>query len=56
MIQRYVFRADVIGDTDIFKIPSVPVSPTFLSHRFVDRWKASGFKGLHFKPVWAPPN
>lgn len=56
MIQRHVFRADVIGEIDVFKIPNLRVSPTFLSHRFVDRWKASGLKGLEFKQVWAPPN
>jgi hypothetical protein len=31
------------------------VSPIFVSHRFVDRWEASGLKGLEFKQVWAPP-
>lgn len=52
MIQRHVFRADVIREFDVFKIPNLRVSPTFLSHRFVDRWKATGLKGLEFKQVW----
>jgi hypothetical protein len=56
MIQRHVFRANVIGEIDIFKIPNLRVSPTFLSQRFVDRWKASGLNGLEFKHVWAPAN
>jgi hypothetical protein len=56
LIQRHVFRADVVGEIDVFKIPNLRASPTFLSHRFVDRWKASGLKGLEFKQVWAPPN
>lgn len=56
MIQRHVFRADVIDGIDVFKIPNLRVSPTFFSHRFVDRWKAGGFKGLEFKQVWAAPN
>jgi hypothetical protein len=54
MIQRYVFRPDVMGDTVIFKIPNLRVSPTFLSHRFIERWNMSGLKGLEFKEVWAP--
>lgn len=54
MIQRYVFVAAVIREVDVFKIPNLRVSPTFLSHRFVDRWKASGLNGLEFKRVWAP--
>ena len=52
MIQRYVFRADVIGELDTFKIP-IRVSPTFLSQRFVDRWEASDLQGLQFTPLWA---
>jgi hypothetical protein len=56
MIQRHVFRADVVRDVEIFKIPNLRVSPTFLSHHFVDRWKSSGLKGLEFKQVWALPN
>jgi hypothetical protein len=56
MIQRHVFRADVIGETDVFKLPNLRVSPTFLSQRFVDRWEASGLKGLDFERVWVPPN
>lgn len=53
MIQRYAFRPDVVADHEIFKIPSLRVSPTFVSHRFVDRWKESGLTGLEFKQVWA---
>lgn len=49
-------RPDVIGEIDIFKIPNLRVSPTFLSQRFVDRWKASGLTGLEFEQVWAPAN
>lgn len=56
MIQRYVFRGDPIAGVDVFKIPSLKVSPTFVSQRFVDRWGAVGLKGLGFKKVWAPTN
>lgn len=53
MIKRHVFRQDVIREIDIFKIPSLRVSPTFVSHRFVDLWRSTGLKGLEFKQVWA---
>jgi len=43
----------VVADNEIFKIPSLRVSPTFVSHRFVDRWKESGLTGLEFERVWA---
>lgn len=52
MIQRYVFRADVIAGIDIFKIPNLRVSPTFVSQRFVDQWNTAGLKGLEFHLVW----
>jgi len=55
MIQRHVFRPDVVDEIDIFKLPNLRVSPTYLSQRFVERWKASGLKGLEFKQVWALP-
>lgn len=53
MIERYAFSPDVVADNDVFKIPSLRVSPTFVSHRFVDLWKASRLTGLEFKRVWA---
>lgn len=56
LIQKHVFRIEVVAGNDIFTIPIERVSPTFVSHRFVDRWKASGLKGLEFKQVWAQPS
>jgi hypothetical protein len=53
MIVRHSFRASVVSDNEIFKIPSLRVSPTFVSHRFVDRWTEAGLTGLEFKQVWA---
>lgn len=54
-IQQHAFRADVLGDIEIFKIPNLTVSPTFVSHRFVDRWNECGFQGLEFTREWASP-
>ncbi len=53
-IKRYVFRPDVVDGVDIFKIPNLTVSPTFVSERFVDTWNACGLVGLDFLPVWEP--
>jgi hypothetical protein len=51
MIQRYVFRGDLVGDTDVFKLPNLRVSPTFVSRHFVDHWRAAGLDGLDFRRV-----
>jgi hypothetical protein len=53
-IKNYSFFDRVVEGIDIFKIPNLRVSPTFLSHRFVDKWNESGQKGLEFKQVWKP--
>lgn len=55
-IQRYAFRAEVVRDVDIFKIPNLRVSPTYVSHRFVEFWRSSGLTGLEFKRLWEWPN
>lgn len=56
MIRRHVFREAVVAKNDIFKIPNLRSSSTYLSHRFVDLWKSSGLRGLEFNLVWAAPN
>ena len=56
MIQRYVFRSDLVRDVDVFKVPNLRVSPTFVSQRFVDRWNESGLKGVEFNKVWTSSN
>lgn len=55
MIQRYAFKEAVVRNADVFKIRGMRVSPTFVSQAFVDRWSASGLKGLEFKKVWSLP-
>lgn len=53
MIQKYMFRPEVVDGVDVFKIMNLKASPTFLSQRFVDQWNDRGLKGLEFKQVWA---
>jgi hypothetical protein len=55
LIKRYAFRPDVIKDVDIFKIPNVRNSPTFVGQRFIDIWKSAGLVGLDFNQVWPDP-
>lgn len=51
-IERYAFRPEVIEGADVFKIPQFRASPTFVSQRFRDAWKAAKLRGLDFKPIW----
>jgi hypothetical protein len=55
MVESYDFRPTVIADTVVFKIPTLRVSPTFVTQRFVDLWRSSGLRGLQFRPVWTAP-
>jgi hypothetical protein len=52
-ITRYAFRPEVVAGVDIFKLPSLRVSPTFVSEYFVKAWKAAGLRGLVFNKVWS---
>ncbi len=52
-VTRYAFRPETVCAVDIFKIPSLRVSPTFVSDRFVRAWKSSGLRGLVFNKVWS---
>jgi hypothetical protein len=51
-IDRHVFRTELVSNVDVFKIPNLRVSPTYLSQSFVARWEASGLKGLEFEAVF----
>ncbi len=52
-ITRYAFRADVVEGIDIFKIPNLRVSPTFLSEQIVSLWNEAGQRGLEMSKVWS---
>lgn len=50
-INRYAFRAELVHAVDVFKIPNLRLSPTFLSERVVNTWRASGIRGVTFEKV-----
>jgi hypothetical protein len=52
-VARYVFRPEVVSGVDIFKIPNLRVSPTFVSERFVEMVKAARIRGAAFTKVWS---
>lgn len=53
-VSRHVFRPEVVGTVDMFKIRNMRVSPTFATQRFVDAWRGAGLRGLDFVLLWAP--
>src|SRR5262249_18919616 len=52
-VTRYVFKPAAIAGSNIFKIPNLRVSPTFVEERFVKAWASAGLRGLEFKKVWS---
>jgi hypothetical protein len=52
-IKRYIFQSNLLLGVDIFKIPNLRLSPTFLSERFVQAWTMAGLSGLVFNEVWS---
>lgn len=56
MITEYEFKGEVVESLDIFKIPDLRVSPTFVGPRFVDAWRSAGLVGLDFPEVWTAGN
>lgn len=52
-IPRYAFMSELVRGVDIFKIPCLRVSPTFVSEDFVKLWQKNGLRGLVFNQVWS---
>jgi len=52
-VTRYVFRAAAVAEVDLFKIPNLRVSPTFVSERVVQAWTSAGLRGITFDRVWS---
>jgi hypothetical protein len=50
-ITHHVFRPEVVRGVDVFKIPNLRSSPTFVSEAFVKLWQEAGLRGLEFDPV-----
>ena len=48
---RYVFRE--APTEDVFRVPDLPVSPIFVTDRFVAAWQAAAITGVTFTPVWS---
>jgi len=53
-VSKYALRAREIVGIDVFKMTSMPVSPTFVTGRIVDLWQRAGLRGLEFRKVWSP--
>jgi uncharacterized protein DUF1629 len=53
-VSRYAFRPEAIEGVEVFKIPDLRVSPTFVSSRIVRLWTDARLKGLEFKRIWEP--
>jgi hypothetical protein len=51
-IDKHVFRRDVIGDLQIFKLQGLRGSATYVRERFVEQWNAAGLRGLTFPLAW----
>jgi hypothetical protein len=49
---RYALVAEAIAGVEIFRIPNLRVSPTFLSERIVQTWHSAGLRGLEFRRIW----
>jgi hypothetical protein len=50
-IDHHVFHPEVVRGVDIFKIPNLRSSPTFVNEAFVKLWQDAGLRGLEFDPV-----
>lgn len=53
MIQKHVFRPEIIQNVPIFKLTLLRVSPIFVDESFVERWRSSDLRGLDFTEVWS---
>ncbi|WP_054310765.1 DUF1629 domain-containing protein [Mesorhizobium sp. 1M-11] len=50
-IERHVFKMDIIGTTEIFKLPRRS-SAVYVTGSFVDKVRSAGLRGVAFAPVW----
>jgi hypothetical protein len=51
MVNRHVFRDDIVGEHPVFMLAQLPTT-LFFSQRFVDLWRSAGLTGIEFKQVW----
>ncbi|MBD9641411.1 hypothetical protein IB277_34505 [Ensifer sp. ENS07] len=50
-IERYVFKMEIIGSAEIFKLPTRG-SSVFVTDCFVTRVRDLGMRGVSFAPLW----
>jgi hypothetical protein len=53
IIQKHVFVPERISGLPFFKIPSLRVSPTYVTDSFVEQWRKEGLQGIQFRQVWS---
>ena len=51
-VQRWSFKADVVGNATAFKIPQLPRAFTFVTDTFVRRVREEGLLGFAPRAVW----
>lgn len=52
-VSEYCFKPHLVRGVDVFKLKELPISPTFVSANFVERWTSAGLVGLEFEEVWS---
>jgi hypothetical protein len=52
-IDRYCFKEEVIGDAAMFILPCHLDTSTFVTDKFVERFKEKKLTGLSFLPYWS---
>jgi hypothetical protein len=50
-IERYLFKKEIIGTAEIFKLPG-RASSVYVTDSFVERVLNAGLRGVAFVPVW----
>jgi len=53
LIKQYAFKRYMIGNSEMFRIPTRYKYSVFVTQAFVSRVEAAGLKGFEFQPVWS---
>jgi len=52
MIKQHAFIRQKLVGIEVFKIPNLRVSSTYVTQGFVDQWLRAGLTGIEFELVW----